>query len=195
MNICDVAHVEVFSSLLESHTNIDFQRNLLKKVIITRFPIIICIYYFVVFQKKDIYQEGCCYNGFSRSFLIYFIFHEKDSVQFYFQVTIRWKSANWSQLPSVLNILPMQTQKIEDKMFTIKMMNNVCNTFVPTSIFSNLVDHSLEQSFEDNHRILLKKAICKSYLTIRIHHITKQEYALRDKIRSFLTKTILFKGQ
>lgn len=75
------------------------------------------------------------------------------------------------------------------------IINKVCKKFKESNIFESLIVHSFEQDFNDNHRIMMIKAIIKLYLTARVYHLIKQANVPQEKIRNFLTKTILFKGQ
>ncbi|CAG4987354.1 unnamed protein product [Colias eurytheme] len=60
-------------------------------------------------------------------------------------------------------------------------------------LFGDLVQHSINQW--NRHRILLIKAIAEQYLKLRIHYMTKQLIQPEERVRNFLNKTILFKGQ
>jgi len=63
-----------------------------------------------------------------------------------------------------------------------------------THLFTCLNDHALEQSPDENHIIMLTKAVVSQYLTIRLHHIATQhnESQARKRVRHKLTKLILF---
>lgn len=77
----------------------------------------------------------------------------------------------------------------------LQMINKVSAKVLPTQVFCKLKDHSLEQSLYDDHRNLLIKSIAQKYFKIRIHYITKKLSIPTEKIRTYLTKTIIFKGQ
>lgn len=62
-------------------------------------------------------------------------------------------------------------------------------------LFGDLSQHSIDQWNVDNHRNLLIKAIAEHYLKLRIHYMTKQLIQPEERVRNFLNKTVLFKGQ
>ena len=67
-----------------------------------------------------------------------------------------------------------------------------------SSIFVDLEEHMLEQSIMDNHVLLLVKAVARSYVKIRMHHIAKEfneSIVKNDRVRKKLTKLVLFKHQ
>ena len=67
-----------------------------------------------------------------------------------------------------------------------------------SSIFVDLEEHMLEQSIMDNHVLLLVKAVARSYIKIRMHHIAKEfneSIVKNDRVRKKLTKLVLFKHQ
>lgn len=94
-------------------------------------------------------------------------------------------------------ILKAGSQFLGKKEIMTMMVNKVLSTYAATqtNIFHSILDHTLEQDFEENHRNLLIKSICQTYIVIRIYHETKRANNKDEKVRSFLTKTILFKGQ
>jgi len=63
------------------------------------------------------------------------------------------------------------------------------------NIFIVLADHFLNQNPLDNHLLKLTHLIFKTYFRIRINHFTLSESQPKERIRSFLTKTIHFKNQ
>lgn len=65
--------------------------------------------------------------------------------------------------------------------------------FVSDSFRNHLYDHE----FIDNHAIIFIKLALKIYFKIRVHYETKiqNEQNLKSRIRSTLTKTILFSNQ
>jgi len=63
------------------------------------------------------------------------------------------------------------------------------------TIFISLSDHILNQTPMNNHLLQLLHLIFKTYFTIRVHHYTKLISQPKDRIRSYLTKTIHFKNQ
>lgn len=76
-----------------------------------------------------------------------------------------------------------------------QMISKVTAILLSTDLFIELFEHSIENTSAENHRTLLIKSITKTYLIIRIHYITKRIEISKDKVRSFLTKTVIFKGQ
>lgn len=75
------------------------------------------------------------------------------------------------------------------------MINRIAQNLLQTNVLQELHAHSLDNCLFDDHRTLLLKSSSETYLTIRIHHTTKQITAPIVKIRSLLTKTIILKGQ
>lgn len=72
----------------------------------------------------------------------------------------------------------------------------VSQTFANCShLFQVLLQHGIDQWNIDNHRNLLVKAVSEIYLKLRIHYITKQLVQPQERVRNYLNKTILFKGQ
>lgn len=63
------------------------------------------------------------------------------------------------------------------------------------NIFIVLADHFLNQNPLDNHLLKLTHLIFKTYFRIRVNHFTLSESQPKERIRSFLTKTIHFKNQ
>ena len=64
-------------------------------------------------------------------------------------------------------------------------------------VFSELEEHMLDSSVEDNHIQTLVKLVSKCYSKIRFHHLAKEftEKLTGTKIRKDLSKLILFKHQ
>lgn len=64
-----------------------------------------------------------------------------------------------------------------------------------TNVFNCLNEHILTQSPINNHLLQIIKLIIKKYLTIRLHHHNKELSQPKSRIRTHLTKMILFKHQ
>ena len=67
-----------------------------------------------------------------------------------------------------------------------------------SSIFVDLEEHMLEQSIMDNHVLLLVKAVARSYIKIRMHHIAKkfnEGIVKNDRVRGKLMTLVLFMHQ
>lgn len=63
------------------------------------------------------------------------------------------------------------------------------------TLFNCLNDHILTQSPINNHLLQIIKLIIKKYIVIRLHHHNKELSEPKTRIRSHLTKVILFKNQ
>ena len=69
---------------------------------------------------------------------------------------------------------------------------------IPKNTFRDLQDHMTETGVTDNHVFPLIKAVARSYLKIRMHHIGKEFNQLTMKnarCRKKLSKLVLFKNQ
>lgn len=67
---------------------------------------------------------------------------------------------------------------------------------LPTTTYDVFGDHIFDFDQDNYHPVELLKLILKKYVSIRIHHETKKMKDFgQDRVRSLLTKTILFKGQ
>lgn len=64
-----------------------------------------------------------------------------------------------------------------------------------TNLFNCLNEHILTQSPINNHLLQIIKLIIKKYLVIRLHHHNKELSQPKSRIRTHLTKMILFKHQ
>lgn len=64
-----------------------------------------------------------------------------------------------------------------------------------TNVFNCLNEHILTQSPINNHLLQIIKLIIKKYLAIRLHHHNKELSQPKSRIRTHLTKIILFKHQ
>lgn len=77
------------------------------------------------------------------------------------------------------------------------------NHFIVTSTIKNLdrciynvfEQHQLDDDLWSNHSTLLVKLILRKYVTLRLHHESNLVSEVSKRIRSNLTKTILFKNQ
>ncbi|KAF0690621.1 Uncharacterized protein FWK35_00035182 [Aphis craccivora] len=87
--------------------------------------------------------------------------------------------SNISKIPNLINYLIIKATSSID-------INTI---FIPLS------DHILNQAPMNNHLLQLLHLIFKTYFTIRIHHYTKLISQPKERIRSYLTKTIHFKNQ
>lgn len=63
------------------------------------------------------------------------------------------------------------------------------------NLFNCLNDHILTQSPINNHLLQIVQLIIKKYIIIRLHHHNKELSQPINRIRSYLTKVILFKNQ
>lgn len=83
--------------------------------------------------------------------------------------------------------------------FNINMDKLTASTLrhLPITVFDHFGDHLFDMEPLSDHFMNLIKLILKKYFTIRIHHETKKRLDLNagTRVRSFLTKTILFKNQ
>lgn len=64
------------------------------------------------------------------------------------------------------------------------------------ALFSELEPHLLDCDPLDNHIYVLAKKIANLYITIRLHHISKEinRKNSRSGVRTQLTRTIIFKN-
>ena len=83
------------------------------------------------------------------------------------------------------------------KMEKAKLVSEVLNIFSISDVFSALKDHLLDTDAMLDHRVLLLKLIANTYLSVQFYHTGKlfTHRLQRYKIRSVLSKTIIFKGQ
>jgi len=63
------------------------------------------------------------------------------------------------------------------------------------NMFKSLSDHILNQSPLNNHLLQILHLTLKTYFTVRLHHFNKTISEPKERIRSFLTKTVHFKNQ
>jgi len=63
------------------------------------------------------------------------------------------------------------------------------------NMFKSLSDHILNQSPLNNHLLQIIHLTLKTYFTVRLHHFNKTISEPKERIRSFLTKTVHFKNQ
>lgn len=87
------------------------------------------------------------------------------------------------------------TSYLASKKAIAHMIKAVLKKNLGSKIFHSLNDHLKDQNPMDNHLVLLIKAVAMKYLDIRIHHLIKTISQKDDRVRSFHTKLILFKGQ
>jgi DNA transposase THAP9 len=75
-----------------------------------------------------------------------------------------------------------------------QLTSSVLAAVVGANIFQCLQQHSFEQCPEDNHVVMLTKAVVSQYLNIRLHHIATlhNETHAQRRVRHKLTKLILF---
>ena len=78
-----------------------------------------------------------------------------------------------------------------------RLINDVLRFVLDVEVFSCLDDHVLENDILNDHRTRLVKLVCNQYLAVRLFHagkvLTRQMQG--DRVRSVLSKTIIFKGQ
>ncbi len=79
----------------------------------------------------------------------------------------------------------------------LKLTLEVLSHLISSDVFHCLQEHILESEPVNNHRVRLMKQICELYITVRLHHVGKAftQQLQGDKVRSMLTKTVIFKGQ
>jgi len=77
------------------------------------------------------------------------------------------------------------------------LVNQVLSMLTTSDLFFSLNEHDMEQDVLNSHRVRLVKLICDQYFAVRFYHAGKVfTRALQgDRIRSVLTKTVIFKGQ
>lgn len=70
----------------------------------------------------------------------------------------------------------------------------VLSSVAGTELFTCLNSHVYDQTPEDNHIIMLTKAVISQYMKIRLHHIAflHNESQAKRRVRHKLTKLILF---
>lgn len=67
---------------------------------------------------------------------------------------------------------------------------------VPKSIYEHFGDHMYDEDAIDGHSMQLLKLVLEKYFKIGIHHETRTTLdANTVRIRSVLTKTVLFRNQ
>jgi DNA transposase THAP9 len=77
------------------------------------------------------------------------------------------------------------------------LITDVLRSFIGSSIFSALMDHSTGTEPIRDHRVLLMKTVVDEYLTCRLHHQGKcfTRSIHEQNKRSTLNKTVIFSGQ
>ncbi|VEN48358.1 unnamed protein product [Callosobruchus maculatus] len=100
-----------------------------------------------------------------------------------------------TQVPGILN------QHIRDYLFIPRLLietlkNNTIKT-LPSAILNHFNHHLYDDDPVDGHAIQLIKLILNNYFKLRIHHETAKNMDLstKNRVRSILTKTILFKHE
>ena len=73
----------------------------------------------------------------------------------------------------------------------------VLSVCVGSGVFSTLDQHMFDSTPGNNHVFKLIKCCCQSYVTIRMHHLSKTRNAgMHDKVvRKQFSKLVLFKHQ
>lgn len=97
----------------------------------------------------------------------------------------------------------IRVARFKDEQFLIKFSSvkiyliNSCLQNLPYDIFDIFGEHRFDCEPLNDHCLIVSKLILDKYLTVRIHHeISKlQKSDKRPRIRSMLTKTVLFKNQ
>lgn len=76
------------------------------------------------------------------------------------------------------------------------LISNTTKNF-PMSVYTDFGDHYFDDEPMDSHLSKLTKLILGKYFKIRIHHETSKnlENYQKNRVRSLLNKTILFRGQ
>jgi hypothetical protein len=79
----------------------------------------------------------------------------------------------------------------------MKLVSLVLSRLTKVNVFSCLFQHSLETDPLNDHRVRLMKMVCNQYFSVRFYHAGKvyTRTLQGDRVRSLLTKTIIFKGQ
>lgn len=77
-----------------------------------------------------------------------------------------------------------------------RLMVEVLTEVFEQALFSELEPHLLDCDPLDNHIYVLAKKIANLYITIRLHHISKEinRKNSRSGVRTQLTRTIIFKN-
>lgn len=90
-----------------------------------------------------------------------------------------------------LNVFVRKSQKAD-----LILINN-CLRVLPGNIYDHFGDHLYDEDIISDHFMDLIKLILKKYFNIRIYHETvkRQDVNVSNRVRSMLTKTILFKNQ
>lgn len=147
--------------------------------------------YVVYYLKKKIICEQCLDALISKT---------RDLFLFSF---IDIKNKNGLQYPSedVINICLkcekiLKIMKDSKKKISVDIISTlVLKEFINSNVFSNIMQHSLDQFVLDNHRILLIKCIVDKYVSIRLTYLTKTRVNKAASIRHQNNKIVLFKGQ
>ena len=122
-----------------------------------------------------------------------------------------WKSNGGLKLPSegLLKICE-ETEKAIMRMLNVNqgglphctglpdaIASTVLQVCVEHDVFSSLKQHMFDTTAVNNHVFSLIKCCCKSYVTIRMHHLGKQRSAkMHEKfVRKEFSKLTQFKGQ
>ena len=78
-----------------------------------------------------------------------------------------------------------------------QLNNQVMSYLMDSDVFASLTEHSMETDPLNDHRVRLIKRVCDHYFGVRFYHAGKvyTRSLQGDKVRSVLTKAIIFKGQ
>lgn len=77
------------------------------------------------------------------------------------------------------------------------LLVEILTRLVGLNLFAGIDEHVLSSEPLSDHRTMLMKEIIQQYLVIRLHHQAKSYTRVLqgEKVRSFLNKTVTFKGQ
>ncbi len=124
---------------------------------------------------------------------------------------VTWKTNGGLKLPSLgLIKICEETEKCIVRMLNVNggglphsaglssaIAKTVLQVCVESGVFSTLDQHMFDSTAVDNHIFTLIKCCCQSYVTIRMHHLSRMRNArMHDKVvRKEFSKLVLFKHQ
>ena len=124
---------------------------------------------------------------------------------------VTWKTNGGLKLPSLgLIKICEETEKCIVRMLNVNggglphsaglssaIAKTVLQVCVESGVFSSLDQHMFDSTAVDNHIFTLIKCCCQSYVTIRMHHLSRMRNArMHDKVvRKEFSKLVLFKHQ
>lgn len=78
-----------------------------------------------------------------------------------------------------------------DKHIKQKIVLQILQQFF--DVFDNLNNEYHNLTCNDNHELLLIRAVAEQYISVRLHHVCRN-FNERERIRTYFKKIILFKG-